>query len=295
MGYKAVPTVAGLAGVIVATVVITLAIERRAPTFTTVGTGVVAATVSLHREPSESASKTGTLNVGESVELLQYLPSRSMDSWALLRSAQDQKIYGYAPLSNIENLETSSDELDIWHATQLVQKATTAELRERLATIDEKLKTPLPASPATDQIYRTLAAQSVRLANGSADNKDEARAAIEKAKSYLSRISSVAPETEEIRLTIQQANVALAETAEPAAIVAAAAPSPKSQLSRLMKDATAAFSSGRYAKAAELSEQVAAKGQGKRELASIVEQAKALQKKAETAQEEYEKVNIQNR
>ena len=49
------------------------------------------------------------------------------------------------------------------------------------------------------------------------------------------------------------------------------------------------------AKAADLAQQVITKAQGKRELTSVVEQAKTLLKKAETAQEEFEKVNIQNR
>jgi hypothetical protein len=296
-GYKVVAAVLGIVGIIAIAVVITLAIERRPPAFTTVGAGIVTAPVFLHQEPAESTSITGKLNAGESVEILQYLPARTLDSWVFVRSGRDPKINGYTTLSSIDQLKTGNAELDVWHATQLVGKASGAELKERLTAIGEMLKTPLPASPALDRIYQTLATESVRLANSSIDNKDEARTAIGEAESYLSRVSDdsqVSPEIEGIRSAIQGVHVALEDVPAPPQTVAPAVPSPRTELTRLMKEANAAFASGRYGKAADLSQQVVSKGQGKRDLTKVVDEAKALQKKAETAQEELEK-NIQNR
>ena len=296
-GFKVVAAVLGIVGIIAITVVITLAIERRPPAFTTVGSGIVTAPVFLHQEPADSTSITGKLNAGEAVEILQYLPARALDSWVFVRSGRDPKIHGYTTLSSIDRLKTGNAELDVFHATQLVGKASGSELKERLAALGEMLKTPLPASPAADRIYQTLATESVRLANSNIDNKDEARTAIGDAESYLSRVSDdsqISPETEGIRSAIQGVQVALQDVPDPAATVKPVAPSPRTELTRLMKEASAAFASGRYGKAADLSQEVVSRGQGKRELAKIVDEAKALQKKAETAQEEFEK-NIQNR
>lgn len=299
-GYKLVAAFAGVVVIVAITVVMTRAImERRAPEFTAVGSGVVATPVSLHQEPAESTRTTGNLKAGESVEILQYLPGKSLESWVLVRSTRDSdsKVHGYTTLSSIDRLKTGNAELDVWHATQLVGKATGAELKDRLAAVGEMVKTPLPGSPATDEIYRTLATESVRLANSNIDNQDDARTAIGSAESYLSRLSGesqISPEIEGIRSAIQGVQVALGDVPEPVETVAPVAPSPRTELTRLMKDANAAFAAGRYGKAAELSQQIVSRGQGKRDLAKIVDEAKALQKKAETAQEEFEK-SIQNR
>jgi tetratricopeptide (TPR) repeat protein len=199
----------------------------------------------------------------------------------------------------VDQLKTKSNELDVWHAMQLLEKANGAELKTRLAAMSERVKTPLPPSPATDQIYRTLALESVRLANDRLDEPDEARALVASADTYLSRMSTdseTTPENDEVRSAMQKIQIALGDIPDPEKEVKApVANSPSPQLSRLLKEGNAAFEGGRYAKAADLAQQVIAKGQGKRELAALVDQAKALLKKAETSQEEFEKVNIQNR
>jgi hypothetical protein len=238
------------------------------------------------------------VKAGESVELLQYLPPKTLDSWVLVRPVENKKTYGYAPLRSLDRLETSNSELNVWHATELLAKADTKDLKERLAAIGERLETPLPPSPDADQIYRTLATTSVRLANESVGNPDEARALIGSAESYVSRASETAQlsaETEALRSEIQKIQIALGDVEDPAKPVAPPVSTIRTELSRMLKEANTAFSSGRYAKAADLAQQIAAKGKGKREAASIVEQANALHKKAENAQEEFEKVNIQNR
>ena len=300
---RGIGTVAALVGLIVvvaATVVVTLIVARRAPALTPVGTGVALEALALHREPNESTETTGAVTEGESIEILQYVPPKSMDSWVLVRPTENHKIFGYALLRNLDHLKTKSDDLDFWHATQLLEKANGVELKTRLAAMGERLKTPLPPSPPTDQIYRTLATESVRLANDRIYDPDEARALLASADGYLSRISAnsdPSPETEELRASIQKIQIALGDVPDPQAQVKAPVTSsaPTNQLSRLLKDGNAAFDSGRYAKAADLAQQVIAKGQGKREMASVVDQAKALLKKAEASQEEFEKVNIQNR
>ena len=290
-----------LVALVAVTVLLTLAVERRrAPTFASVGKAMVDTPVSLHREPSESTETSGSLEAGEPVEILQYLPPNNLASWVLIRSTQNPKLYGYARLGNLDHLETKNEHLDLWHATQLLEMADSADLQKRLAEIESKLKTPLPTSPTSDEIYRTLAKESVRLANARIGNPDEARALTSNAEGYLNRISSdwqMASEIEEVRSELQKVQVALGDIPDPTKPVEVVVKqqSPQPQLSRLLKDANAAFQSGRYAKAVELSQQVSAKGQGKRELAALVEQARALQKKAEAAQEEFEKVNIQSR
>jgi hypothetical protein len=297
MALKVVAALAGVGIIVAITVVVTLAIERRAPTFSVVGSGVAAAPVSLHQQPAESTPATGNLNAGDSVEILQYLPAKTSDSWVFVRSVRDAKIQGYTTVSSLENLKTGNNELDVWHATQLVGKASGADLKERLTALNEMLKTPLPASPAADRIYQTLATESVRLANSYIDNMDEARAAISNAESYLSRLSGesqISPEIEAIRSSIQSVQVALGDVPVPEEIAKPVAPSPRTELTRLMKDANTAFASGRYGRASDLAQQVVSRGQGKRDLAKIVDEAKALQKKAETAQEELEK-RIQSR
>jgi len=300
---RGIGTVAALVGLIVvvaATVVVTLIVARRAPALTPVGTGVALEALALHREPNESTETTGAVTAGESIEILQYVPPKSMDSWVLIRPTENHKIFGYALLRNLDHLKTKSDDLDFWHATQLLEKANGVELKTRLVAMGERLKTPLPPSPPTDQIYRTLATESVRLANDRIYDPDEARALLASADGYLSRISAnsdPSPETEELRASIQKIQIALGDVPDPQAQVKAPVTSsaPTNQLSRLLKDGNAAFDSGRYAKAADLAQQVITKGQGKREMASVVDQAKALLKKAEASQEEFEKVNIQNR
>ena len=299
LGYGKVATLVGLIIVVAATVIITLAVERRGPTLTSVGTGVAISAVALHSEPSELTDTTGAVKAGEPVEILQYLPPKALDSWVLIRPTENHKIYGYALLRNLDQLKTKSDELDFWHATQLLEKANGVELKERLTAMGERLKTPLPPSPATDQIYRTLAMESVRLANDRIYDPDEARALVASADAYMSRISAgseTSAENEEIRSAMQKIQVVLGDVPDPEKeIPAAAPPPPTTPLSRLLKEGNTAFESGRYAKAADLAQQVITKGQGKRELASLVDQAKALLKKAEASQEEFEKVNIQNR
>jgi hypothetical protein len=299
-GFGTVATLVGMIVVIVATVVITLAVERRAaPAFTVVGTGVASSAIVLHREPSESTEATGAVTAGEPVEFLQYLPLKALDSWVLIRPTRNQKFYGYAQLRNIDQLKTNSDQLDVWYATTLLEKADGEELKTRLAAMGERLKTPLPPSGETDQIYRTLAMESVRLANDRIYEPDEARALIANAETYLSRMSANsegAPENDEVHSALQKIQVALGDIPDPAQEVKApVAPAPSTQLSRLLKEGSAAFEGGRYAKAADLAQQVITKGQGKREFAALVDQAKALLKKAEASQEEFEKVNIQNR
>jgi hypothetical protein len=299
-GYGALATLVGLIVVIAITVVVTLAVGRRSPAFTSVGTAVAERPMVLHREPSDSTETTGAVTAGAPVEILQYLPQKSMDSWVLIRPTQNHKIYGYALLRNLDQLKTKSDGLDFWYAIQRLQKANGAELKERLAAIGDKLKTPLPPSQESDRIYQALATESVRLANDRIYAPDEARALIGNADSYLSRLSgdlSAAPETEQVRSAIQKIQIALGDIPDPEQEVKAptTAPSPRAELSRLLKDGNAALQGGRYGRAADLAQQVVTKGQGKRDLASLVDQARALLKKAEAAQEEFEKVNIQNR
>ena len=299
-GIGTVAALVGLVVVVAATVVVTLIVARRAPVLTPVGTGVALEALALHREPNESTETTGAVTAGESIEILQYVPPKSMDSWVLIRPTENHKIFGYALLRNLDHLKTKSDDLDFWHATQLLEKANGVELKTRLAAMGERLKTPLPPSPATDQIYRTLATESVRLANDRIYDPEEARALLASADGYLGRISAnsePSPETEELRASMQKIQIALGDAPDPQAEVKAPVTTspPTSQLSRLLKDGNAAFDSGRYAKAADLAQQVITKGQGKREMASVVDQAKALLKKAEASQEEFEKVNIQNR
>lgn len=299
-GIGTVATLVALIVVAAAAALITLAVARgRAPTFTSVGTGVASSALVLHREPNESTEATGAVTAGEPVEILQYLPPKALDSWIFIRPTRNQKFYGYTQLRNVDQLKTKSDELDFWHAIQLLEKANGAELKTRLAGLSERLKTPLPPSPATDQIYRTLALESIRLANDRLGEPDEARALVASADSYLSRMSTdpeTTPENDEVHSAMQKIQVALGDIPDPAKEVKApAAPSPSTQLSRLLKDGNAAFEGGRYAKAADLAQQVITKGQGKAELAALVDQAKALLKKAEASQEEFEKVNIQKR
>ncbi|HET9215809.1 MAG TPA: hypothetical protein VFR18_02450 [Terriglobia bacterium] len=297
-GYRAAAKVALLAAIVALTVAITLAVERgRTPAFMAVGKAVVDTPTSLHREPSDSTATTGTLQTGVPVELLQYLPPNAMDSWVLIRSSQNPEQFGYSRLRNLDQIETENNQLDVWHAAHRLEKTGTDDLRKRLAAISEKLKTPLETSATADEIYRIVATETVRLADESLD-PDEARALLASAEGYLNRISAewqVATEITDVRSEIQKVQIALGDIPDPAA------PAPpvqqtsaRAELSRLLKEANAAFQSGRYAKAAELSQQVLAKGQGKRELAPVVEQARALQRKSEAAQEEFEKVNIQN-
>jgi hypothetical protein len=297
-GYGLVAMLACVAAAIAITVVVTLAIERRPPTFSVVGTGVVDTPVSLHREPSDSTPATGDLKAGESVELLQYLPPKTLDSWVLVRPVENKKTYGYAPLRSLDRLETSNADFNVWHATELLTKAEPTDLKERIAAIGKRLETPLPPSPEADQIYRTLATQSVRLANENIGNPDEARALIASAESHLGHLSAteqLSAENEALRSEIQKIQIALGDVEDPAKPVPPPVSTIRTELSRMLKEANTAFSAGRYAKAADLTQQIAAKGKGKREAASIVEQANALHKKAENAQEEFEKVNIQNR
>ena len=298
-GIGTVATLVGLIVVIAATVLITLAVARRAPAFTPVGTGVASSAIALHREPNESSETTGAVTAEEPVEILQYLPPKALDSWVFIRPTRNQKIYGYALLRNVDQLKTKSEELDVWHAMQLLKNANGDELKTRLSAMGERLKTPLPPSPATDQIYRTLATESIRLANDRIYEPDEARALVASADSYLNRVSATsetAPENDEVRSAMQKIQVALGDVPDPEKEVKApVAASPSPQLSRLLKEGNAAFEGGRYAKAADLAQQVITKGQGKRESAALVDQAKALLKKAEASQEEFEKVNIQNR
>ena len=292
---------ASLVALVAVTVLLTLAVERRrTPAFAAVGKAMADTPVALHREPSESTATTGMLEAGEPVEILQYLPPNDMDSWLLIRSTQNPKIYGYARLGNLDHLETTNGNLDLWHATQLLEKAAPADLQKRLAVISEKLKTPPPASPTTDEMYRILAGESLRLANEKIENPDEARVLAASAEDYLNRISSewqITSEIAEVRSEIQKVQIALGDIPDPSKPpeVPVQQTSQRAALSRILKEANAAFQSGRYGKAAELSQQVSAKGQGNKELAALVDQAKALQRKAEAAQEEFEKVNIQNR
>jgi len=298
-GLKIAATVVGVVVIVALTVVITLAIERRTPGFARIGTAEVRTPITLQRDPKGSARTAGNLIVGELVEILDKMPTKTADASVLIRSARNPRIYGYAPLSNLDQVQTNSPEFDIWYAVQLLEKASPAELKQRLDGIDSRLsKNPLPAAGETDQTYQKLAAQSVRLANENLENKDEARAAVTGAEKYLSSLSDDAQsssETGEIRASMQKVQIALGDIPDPEKAAAPPPPSVRTELTRMMKDANSAFDSGRYAKAADLAQQVADKGQGKREVAAIVEQAKALQKKAETAQEEYEKVNIQKR
>jgi len=298
-GIGTVAALVGLIIVVAVTVVITLAVDRRAPALTPAGTGVAVSAIALHREPSESTETTGAVTAGEPVELLQYLPPKSLDSWVLIRPSKNHKIVGYALLRNLDQLKTKSEELDFWLATELLEKANGDELKQRLAAMSERVKTPLPPSPATDQIYRTLATESVRLANDRIYAPEEARELVASAENYLSRMSAdaeTAPENAEVRSAIGKVQIALGDVPDSEKEAKPAdPPAPTNQLSRVLKDGNAAFESGRYAKAADLAQQVITKGQGKRELAPLVDQAKALLKKAEASQEEFEKVNIQNR
>ena len=298
-GYR----VAGLVVCLLAVMAITAAITRslvgsREPTFASFGTAVVDTPVSLHRQPSEDTETAGKLEAGEPVEILEYVPQKTLDAWVLIRPKQNVKLYGYAPLRSLDHLETKNEELDLWHAMQLLAQASPADLKDRLTSIGEMLKTA-PPSEEKDRSYQTLASESVRLANDRIDNADEARTLVTSAETYLDRIapdSPVVPETEEVRAAIQKVRITLGDIPDPTAEVKApVAPSPQGEISRLLKEATAAFDNGRYARAATLSQQAVAKGQGKRDLTKLVDQARALQKKAETAQEEYEKVNIQSR
>jgi hypothetical protein len=296
---KIAATVVGVVVIVALTVVITLAIERRTPEFVRIGTAEVRKPITLQRDPKDSTRASGNLIVGELVEILDKMPEKTADASVLVRSARNPRVYGYAPLSNLDQVQTNRAEFDIWHAVQLLDKASPVELKERLAGIDSRLsKSPLPAGQDTDQIYQALARQAVRLADQNLEQKDEARAAVTGAEKYLGSLSADAqssPETEEIRATMQKVQIALGDIPDPEKAAAAPPPSIRGELTRMMKEANSAFDSGRYAKAADLAQQVADKGQGKRDVAAIVEQAKALQKKAETAQEEYEKVNIQKR
>lgn len=298
-GLKIAATVVGVVVIVALTVVITLAIERRTPEFVRIGTAEVRTPITLQRDPKDSGRTSGNLIVGEPVEILEKMPAKTADASVLVRSARNPRVYGYAPLSNLDQVQTNSAEFDIWYAVQLLEKASPVELKERLAGIDSRLsKNPLPAARETDQIYQALARQSVRLADQNLEQKDEARAAVSGTEKYLANLSPDAqssPETDEIRATMQKVQIALGDIPDPEKAAAPPPPSIRSELTRMMKEANSAFDSGRYAKAADLSQEVATKGQGKRDVAAIVEQAKALQKKAETAQEEYEKVNIQKR
>jgi hypothetical protein len=301
-GLKLAVTVAGLIIVVALTVVITLAIERRTPAFARVGKAVAQAPLTLRRQPGRLAATSGNINAGEQVELLEHLPAKG-DEWALIRSAKDTNLYGYARLEDLDRVQTSSPEYDLWHEVQSLKKATGAELKQKLATIDLTLRTnPVLPSDETDQIYRDLAREGVRLAKESSDNIDDARSAIISAETYLGRVSvqsQEAAETVELRTAIQELQnsigVAGAENeAASAPTPVPAPPSARTELSRLLKEANSAFAAGRYARVVEIYQQIAAKGQGRRDVTAIVDQAKALQKKAETAQEEFEK-NLQNR
>jgi len=299
-GYRVAGLVVCLLAVMAITAAITLALfGTREPTFASFGTAVVDTPVSLHRQPSEDTETAGTLEAGEPVEILEYVPQKTLDAWVLIRPKQNVKLYGYAPLRSLDHLETKNEELDLWHAMQLLAQASPADLKDRLTSIGDMLKTA-PPSEEKDRSYQTLASESVRLANDRIDNPDEARTLVTSAETYLDRIppdSPVVPETEEVRAAIQKVRITLGDIHDPAAEVKAPVEpaSPRGEITRLLKEATAAFDNGRYARAANLSQQAVAKGQGKRDLTKLVDQARALQKKAETAQEEYEKVNIQSR
>src|SRR5215471_13287925 len=84
-GLGTIATLLALLGAVALGAVITLAVNRRATSFTSVGSGVMTRPVALHREPSESTETPGAVGAGEPVELLQYLPSKTMDAWVLIR------------------------------------------------------------------------------------------------------------------------------------------------------------------------------------------------------------------
>ena len=299
--YKAAAVVLCLISVVAVTVVVTLAIERRPPELVRMGTAVVHTPTTLRREPADTSPASGSLSAGQPVEIVQYLPSRTVDPWALIRPAQNSKLYGYAHLFNLDHVQTNNAEFDVWYATQRLGEAGPADLKERLDAINKMLQnSSLPASRETDQTYLTLASESLRLASASVENKEDedARAAIGGAEGYLSRLygdSQGTPETDDIRAGIQKIQIALGDIPDPEKAAPPPPPSIRDELSRILDQANSAFAGGKYAKAAELAQQISTKGQGKRDVAGVVNQAKALLKKAETAQEEYEKANIQKR
>src|SRR5262249_55506020 len=146
--------------------------------FVRIGTAEVRKPITLQRDPTGSTRKSGNLIVGEPVEILEKIPAKTADASVLVRSSRNPRVYGYAPLSNLDQVQTNSAEFDLWYAVQLLEKASPVELKERLAGIDSRLsKNPPPAAEA-DQTYQALARQSVRLADQNLESKDEARAAL---------------------------------------------------------------------------------------------------------------------
>jgi tetratricopeptide (TPR) repeat protein len=281
--YKIVAAVICLLLVVATTVVSTSL--RRQPDLNGVGTATMASPAPLFRDPSVSSPVSGTLKIGQSVEILTQLPAMTSDAWTLVRPVGDKQIYGYTRLQNLDRIRTTNPQFDVWHAMSILNRSSSPEeLKTRLADVEQMLQTaPLPASRDTDALLLRLSKAFAGLAVGSKDDPKAAKAALVKSEAYLSRIAGtlqLSDEADEVKEAIHKTHLTLGDaTAEPAAL--SPATRIRNEEARIMQLANNAYAQSTYEKAAEYSDQVLRLNNGNLEARKLLDAARRAQKDLE--------------
>src|SRR5262249_46527727 len=127
------------------------------PVFTRVGGAVARSAISLHKDPNESSKVAGSLAARQPVELLNSLPPLplKLDEWTLVRAQAQQDVRGYVHIGDLDEVQTSDAEFNLWHAFGLFKRSSDpADRKARLEAIDRALQsTLLPASRESDDLY----------------------------------------------------------------------------------------------------------------------------------------------
>ena len=284
-GYKLGIGVVGLL-LIVATTVVSTSL-RSQPELPRVGTATMLSSVTLLQEPSASSSASGTVKIGQSVELLTQLPAMTPDAWALIRTNGDTQSSGYVRLQNLDHIKTGNPQFDLWHAMSfLTGSPGPQDLETRLVNIDQMLQTePLSASHETGEMRLSLAKAYANLASESLDNPARSTAALLKAEAYRSSVEGAmrpSDGAEELKESIHKTHVALADATEKP-VTLPPAKSTRYEESRIMRLAKNAYAQSTFESSAEYSAKALKINGGNLEARKLLDASRKAQADLEAA------------
>jgi serine/threonine protein kinase len=240
---------------------------------TPVGTAETRVSVSLRKDPADSAAALATLGPGQAVELLNQVPALGLEAWTFVRSQGDTSVQGYLHLGDLQNIRTSDHQFDVGHAVALMAGSNDpTDLEARLTRLDQDLAAnPLPASATADDVAIQMSEGYVRLAQ--VTEAAAAKPKLDAAEKYLTQVQNTPEATE--RITKQKELIDSARKA-----INPVAPPTLTPISDVLAQAKSAYDRGQYVRAIDLCNKVLSRERNNAQAAALLKQATDAKNKA---------------
>jgi len=235
---------------------------------------ILAESALLRESAGEDASVTGRLSRGTPVEILDKIPSKSLSSWALVRSTDKKPASGFVRLSELAAAETGVGDFDMWHARSLMPdpaRADAAELRARLADAETTVARFLKGSESVN-LHLQIAAAHTQLAKRALPDRAAAKSEADRAQAFLDQLrnwGAVPAESGILRASLDE----IARVPEAASRSKSAGQ--EASLNRELDRAQRDFDAGDFTKAMSRCEKILSSDKSNQEASSLLKKAAA--------------------